>query len=159
MKGSGIKTCLENAAFNIDPTDVNEYPGFGYQLSGLNVTIVVAPDNAGNRVTELQVMDIDGTFSDVIEDQIYNVALPSFLAGSATKFQKEMRGVFDDSVLNHTVGEMKIYEALKVYIENNPPLAQEIDGRLRITSSGANITETCFLSSILSLILILLLKY
>ena len=147
---------------NIDPTYVNEYPGFGYPLSGLNVTIVVTPNNAGNRVTELQVMDIDGTFSDVIEDKIYNVALPSFLAGGGTKFQKEMRGVFDDSVLSHTVGEMMIYEALRVYIENNPPLAQEIDGRLWIISSessGANIKETCFLSNIFSLTLILLSKY
>ena len=135
MTGAGIKTCLENAAFNIDPTDVNEYPGFGYQLSGLNVTIVVAPDNAGNRVTELQAMDIDGTFSDVIEDKIYNVALPSFLVGSETKFQKQMRGIFDDSVLSHTVGEMMIYEALRVYIENNTPLAQTIDGRLQIITS------------------------
>ena len=39
MKGSGIITCLENVAFNIDPTDVDEYTGFGYQLSGLKVTI------------------------------------------------------------------------------------------------------------------------
>ena len=88
-------------------------------------------------------MDIDGNFSDIKYDQVYNVALPSFLAG--TNFQRQMRGVFDDSILSHTVGDVMIYEALKDYIKANTPLAQAVDGRLIITSttitSGTNVRQ------------------
>ena len=119
-------------------------PTTNYQLSGLNVTINVTPENKGSRVTELQVMDIDGNFSDIKYDQVYNVALPSFLAG--TNFQRQMRGVFDDSILSHTVGDVMIYEALKDYIKANTPLAQAVDGRLSITNttSGANVRQGLF---------------
>merc|ERR1711892_1373208 len=159
MNGAGIKQCIENAAFNIDPTNVNEYPGFGYQLSGLKVTIEVTPENKGSRVTELQVMDINGKFSDINYDQVYNVALPSFLAG--TNFQRQMRGVFDDSILSHTVGDVMIYEALKDYIKANTPLAQAIDGRLIITSttnttSGANVRQGLFGGLVLNFVIIML---
>ena len=132
MKGSGIRASLENAARDIDFEDLNKYPGFGYQLSGLRVTIIVTPDNAGDRVADLQVMDVNGVFGDIQDDEVYNVALPSFLAGGGSKFQKQMRGVFDDHILSHDVGDVMIYQALRTYIQDNTPLAQEIDGRLQV---------------------------
>jgi len=132
MKGSGIRASLENAARDIDFEDLNKYPGFGYQLSGLRVIIIVTPDNAGERVADLQVMDNNGVFTDIQDDAVYNVALPSFLAGGGSKFQKQMRGVFDDHILSHDVGDVMIYQALRTYIQENTPLAQEIDGRLQV---------------------------
>merc|ERR1712179_693607 len=141
MKGSGIRASIENAAAGIDSEDLNKYPGFGYQLSGLRVKIVVTPNNAGSRVADLQVEDINGVFAAIQDEEIYNVALPSFLAGGGTKFQKQMRGVFDDHILTHDVGEVMIYQALRTYIEDNTPLAQEVDGRLWVGQSN-NTTTT-----------------
>merc|ERR1712013_824494 len=100
--------------------------------SGLRVTIIVTPDNAGDRVADLQVMDVNGVFGDIQDDEVYNVALPSFLAGGGSKFQKQMRGVFDDHILSHDVGDVMIYQALRTYIQDNTPLAQKIDGRLQV---------------------------
>merc|ERR1711970_30710 len=135
MNGAGIRASLENAAAYVDFDYLNNYPGFGYQLSGLRVKIFVTPDNVGQRVTELQVMDINGEFEDINDDQIYNVALSSFLAGGGGdgRVSKQMRGVFDDNILSHEVGDVMIYEALRTYVEENSPLAQETDGRLQIT--------------------------
>ena len=78
---SGLKISLENAVSNIDVNDVEAYPGFGYQLTGLKVVFTILEDNVGDRVTELKVKQEDGTYSDVDSDKIYNIALTSFLTG------------------------------------------------------------------------------
>jgi len=134
MSGAGLKKSMENAAYNIDAHDVNKYPGFGYQLSGLRLTMEITSGNAGNRVTELKVANNDGSYSDIQEDHIYNVALPSFLTGRSARFQKQMRGVFEDQIISYQQGDVMIYEALRDYILKNSPLAQEVDGRINISS-------------------------
>ena len=76
MTGAGLKKSLENSAALISYENVYEYPGFGFQVSGLRFTINVLPDNHFSRITDLKIQNIDGSFSDVDLDKIYNVALP-----------------------------------------------------------------------------------
>jgi len=138
MTGKGLRDSIENAAARIDHVDVNQYPGFGYQLSGLKVRIEVSASNSGNRVTELQEVKEDGTLDDVEDEKVYNVALPSFLVGVFNKQQGQTRGTFDGSILNHTKGQVMIYEALRDYVEKNSPLEEEIDGRLTVVASNSS---------------------
>lgn len=140
MKGQGIKDALERASEGIDPENVNKYPGFGYQISGLRVVIEARADNVGSRVTSLKVEGEDGSYSDIDLEAEYNLALPSFLAGGGTKNQKQMRGIFDDNILTHDVGEVYIYEAMRDFVKQNTPLEREVDGRLVVT--GENTTDT-----------------
>jgi len=137
MTGKGLRDSIENAAARIDHVDVNQYPGFGYQLSGLKVRIEVSASNSGNRVTELQEVKEDGTLDEVEDEKVYNVALPSFLVGVFNKQQGQTRGTFDGSILTHTKGQVMIYEALRDYVEKNSPLEEEIDGRLTVVASNS----------------------
>merc|ERR1712059_62088 len=85
IRGSGIKNVLEKMCERIHPDDVHAYPGFNYQVAGLNFEVLVSNDNAGSRVHNLRVKGEDGNYSDIEEETIYNVALPSFLAGGYHK--------------------------------------------------------------------------
>ena len=76
MNGTGLKQSLENSAAQISYEDVYEYPGFGIQVSGLRFTINVLPDNQNSRITDLEVKNTNGSYSDVDLEQIYYIALP-----------------------------------------------------------------------------------
>lgn len=66
MTGQGIKSSLENAAAAIDADNIKYgYPGFGYQVAGLKMKIIVTKDNVGSRIADLQVLNADGTYSDI----------------------------------------------------------------------------------------------
>jgi len=137
MRGSGILKSLENAASSIDSEDVNKYPGFGYQISGLRIEIN-AKLEVGSRVTKALVEEWNGSeyvFSDIEPTKLYNMALPSFLAGGGTKNQKHMRGIFDGDIETHIVGDVMIYEAVRDYIKATAPLDRVVDGRLVVTAT------------------------
>ena len=70
MNGEGLRASLEAAAFSLVAGDPEAYPGFGYQLSGLRVTITVEEDNQGSRVTELLVKQEDGSYAEVEDDKV-----------------------------------------------------------------------------------------
>jgi len=136
MNGKGIRASIEAAAAGINPEDVNEYPGFGYQLCGLKVEIEAAKDNVNSRVVSLLVQEEDGNFVPIEEEKVYNVALPSFLAGGGTKKSRQIRGLFDEGILSHEVGTIMTYEALRNYVNATSPLARKVDGRLTVTGSS-----------------------
>ena len=70
MKGTGLRASIEAAASSLVAGDPEAYPGFGYQLSGLRVTITVEEDNQGSRVTELLVKQEDGSHVEVEDDKV-----------------------------------------------------------------------------------------
>ena len=131
MTGAGLKQSLENSAALISYEDVYEYPGFGFQVAGLRFTINVLPDNQNSRIADLRVLQLDGTFLDMDENQIYNIALPSFLAAGGEKDQKQVRGIFDDNIIEHVVGDTIIFEAAKEFIKKNSPIRQ-VGGHCRL---------------------------
>merc|ERR1711936_344763 len=139
MKGSGIRNVLEQACFKINPDDVNDYYGsFGYQVAGLRFKVVVTADNAGDRVKNLNVKNEDGNYGDIEDETIYNVALPSFLAGGfhQNKTQRQIRssGIFDSEILTHVPGDKTIYQAMRDWVKANSPIHQEVEGRFTVTS-------------------------
>jgi len=140
MKGRGIRNVLEKACYNINPEDVNEYYGsFSYQVAGLRFQVVVTADNAGDRVKNLNVKNEDGNYGDIDDEAIYNVALPSFLAGSfhqnqTTQRQIRSQGIFDEDILSHVPGDKTIYQAMRDWVRENSPIHQEVEGRFTITS-------------------------
>jgi len=159
MTGAGLKQSLENTAALMSYEDVYEYPGFGIQVSGLIFTIIVLPDNQNSRITDLRIKNIDGNYFDVDLEQIYNIALPSFLAGGGEKEQKHVRGFFDENILTHQVGDVLIFEAVRDYIRENQPINQGIEGRFTVTTtspSGATNIQQC---SLLFLVMSSLLSY
>merc|ERR1712055_29527 len=149
MRGGGIRNVLEKACENINSEDVNEYYGsFGYQVAGLRFQVVVTADNAGDRGKNLNVKNEDGNYGDIDDEAIYNVALPTFLAGnfhsSNNKTQRQVKsgGIFDEDILSHVVGDKTIYEAMRDWVRENSPIHQEVEGRFTITSierSGSNL--------------------
>merc|ERR1712130_535866 len=148
MKGSGIRNVLEKACYKINPDDVNDYFGsFGYQVAGLRFEVVVTADNAGDRVKNLNVKNEDGNYGDIDDEAIYNVALPTFLAGNfhsnnnknnKTQRQVKSGGIFDEDILTHVVGDKTIYEAMRDWVRENSPIHQEVEGRFTITSIDGN---------------------
>merc|ERR1712141_532602 len=142
MTGAGLKQSLENSAALVSYEDVYEYPGFGFQDAGLRFTINVLPDNQNSRITDLKVQNINGNYSDVDLDEIYNIALPSFLAGGGEKEQKQIRGIFDDNILTQTVGDVLIFESVRDYIKKNQPINQDIEGRFTVQTSSITTTTT-----------------
>ena len=70
MNGAGLRATIENAATSLVAGDPEAYPGFGYQLSGLMVTITVEEDNQGSRVTELLVKQEDGSYAEAEDDKV-----------------------------------------------------------------------------------------
>ena len=131
MTGAGLKQSLENSAALIVYPDVYGYPGFGFQVAGLRFTIDVKSDNINSRITNLKVLDQDNSFYDIDMEKIYNVALPSFLASGGEKEQHHTRGIFDDNIIDHTVGDTIIFEAVRDYIKQNSPINQ-----VRISSAS-----------------------
>ena len=71
------------------------------------------------------------------------MVLPSFLAGGGErKIQKEMRGIFDSNILNHTPGDRFIYDVVKEYFQKNTPISQRVEGRLNIVDQKPSSTTT-----------------
>jgi len=135
MTGAGLKQSLENSAALVSYEDVYEYPGFGFQVAGLRFTINVLPDNQNSRISDLKIKNINGSYFDVDLTQIYNVALPSFLAAGGEKEQHHLRGIFDDNILSHTVGEVLIFESVRDYIREKQSINQDIEGRFTVQAS------------------------
>ena len=48
----------------------------------------------------------------------------SFLAAGGEKEQQHVRGIFDENILNHTVGSVLIFESVRDYIRENQPINQ-----------------------------------
>ena len=136
MNGAGLKMSLENAAASINYTDLSEYPGFGFQVAGLRFTIIVEPHNQNSRIKDLEVLNVDGSYSDLNETAIYNVALPSFLAGGGEKNQRQTRGIFDDGIIDHTPGDTILFEAARNYIKDKSIIHQ-----VRIQSSRGSLIK------------------
>jgi len=143
MAGEGIKRSLEAAAASIDFNNPDGYPGFGFQVTGLRFNIMVGPDNVNNRITNLQVKSEDGGYSSIVYNQNYTVVLPSFLAGGGSrKNQKQMRGIFDNNILEHHQGDRFIFEVVRDYFKATSPVEQHIEGRFHVIVDGDATTST-----------------
>ena len=89
---------------------------------------------------------------------MYRVVLPSFLAGGGErKIQKEMRGIFDSNILNHTPGDRFIYDVVKEYFQKNTPIEQRVEGRLNIVDQKPSSVSPLVMSPILLVLVTILL--
>merc|ERR1711971_1127425 len=106
--------------------------------------------------------DVHGNYGDIDDEAIYNVALPSFLAGSfhqnnKTQRQVKSKGIFDDDILSHVPGDKTIYQAMRDWVKLNSPIHQEVEGRFTITSiDGYNNKQSGSDSRVPSILIVLL---
>ena len=99
-------------------------PAEFFQVGGARLSLVVREDNAGARLASVEVRQQDGSFSAVEEEEIYSVAITSFLTLPGKSpigelIQDQVRGPTD-------------YEVLVRYIQLHSPLYQTIEGRINI---------------------------
>ena len=132
LLGSELRKAIEVAASKLSYADHDKYPGFGLQLSGAQIDMVVTEENnAGNRIQSFKVKNTDGGFDDLKEDQPYTLAIGSFL-GPVGK-QKYLRGIFDEvEIIEYTPGVKTDYEAMAEWVETNSPINSKIEGRFSV---------------------------
>lgn len=99
-------------------------PAEFFQVSGARLNLVVTEENAGARLASVQVRREDGDYVALQEEEIYSVAITSFLTLPGKSpigplIQDQVRGPSD-------------YEALVKYIQLHSPLHQTIEGRINI---------------------------
>ena len=83
MTGEGLERALEEAAATLDYDNIESgYPGFGYQVAGLKFTVIVSENNAGSRIRDLEVKNVDGTYSDVDYKKVGFPVLDYFVSTS-----------------------------------------------------------------------------
>ena len=106
------------------PRWTNESGELCYQVGGARLSLVVREDNAGARLTSVEVRQEDGSYSALLEEELYSVAITSFLtlpgkSPIGAQIQDQARGPTD-------------YEVLVNYIQQHSPLYQTIQGRINI---------------------------
>jgi 5'-nucleotidase len=133
MPGRALRLALERAATKLDPADPTKYPGFGLQMAGLKVRITVSGANSGSRVQQILVKSVaDGEYEELVEEQMYRVAIGSFLAPAGR--QRSRRGIFDDlEGTTYTPGRVVDAAALQDWVAKMSPLSPQVEGRLTVT--------------------------
>jgi 2',3'-cyclic-nucleotide 2'-phosphodiesterase (5'-nucleotidase family) len=117
LSGEQIIAALENGV-----SQVEEVAGRFPQVAGLRFTW--NPDNpAGSRITGVEVKDGNG-YSPIEADATYRVAINNFLYQGGDGYT-----VFQEGTGYINAGFI-YYEILAEYIENNSPLAPQIEGRI-----------------------------
>ena len=123
VTGAAVLQVLEWNLAGLCPDQSCDPPEF-FQVAGARLSLVVREDNAGARLTRVQVRQEDGSFSDLVEEELYSVAITSFLtlpgkSPIGAEIQDQVRGPTD-------------YEVLVRYIEHHSPLHQTLEGRINI---------------------------
>lgn len=132
FSGEGFKEMMEEFVKEMDPAKPNQLPGLGMQMSGVRMEVTITPDNAGHRITKLQVLNIDGVWSDISPSSTYTVAMTSFLASGASDHWK----VIGQLQLEHKPSNRTESQVLRSFIKRHSPLKQEVEGRWRILYPG-----------------------
>lgn len=155
MSGQALRTALERAAARLDPANPAKYPGFGLQMSGLRVHLVVSATNNGSRVERVQVQTAANQYEDLVAAKRYRVAVGSFLAPGG--LQRYRRGIFDDlEGVTHTPGTVVDSDALASWVAAISPVNISVEGRLSITymsGNGSGVAVLCWLLVAVSIIL------
>lgn len=83
--------------------------------------------------------------------------LPSFLAGGGSrKNQKQMRGIFDQNILEHIPGDRFIYEVVRDYFKATSPVEQHVEGRFQVIIESTSRTSTFVISPALLFSIVML---
>ena len=123
VTGAAILEVLEWNLAGLCP-DQSCDPAEFFQVGGARLSLVVREDNAGARLTAVEVRQEDGSYSALLEEELYSVAITSFLtlpgkSPIGAQIQDQVRGPTD-------------YEVLVNYIQQHSPLYQTIQGRINI---------------------------
>merc|ERR1719193_2100177 len=128
MKGAEFKKALEKNAGHLEAGNPYKYPGFGLQVSGLEL-FIKASEKYGERIISMKLKDSQGVLEDLVPDKIYSVAIGSFLAPEGR--QKYERGIFDDiEIEEYLPGTITDYEVFKEWLIKNTPIDIVTEGRL-----------------------------
>jgi 5'-nucleotidase len=140
MPGRSLLSAVERAASRLDPQQPDKYPGFGLQVAGLRLEILVTSNNTDSRVNRIQVRvgNSEEDWEDLVPDKTYRVAVGSYLAPDGQ--QRYVRGIFDDlDGLEHYPGSTLDSDAMASWVKKQSPLNISVEGRISITySNGAH---------------------
>jgi len=134
FSGEGFKEMMEEFVRDIDPAKPNQLPGLGMQMSGVKMEVNITPVNAGERISKLQVLNVDGVWSDISHSSNYTVAMSSFLAMGGSEHWK----VIGRLQLKHIPSNRTDHQVLRSFIKRNSPLTQEVEGRWSVLYPGNN---------------------
>lgn len=123
LTGADILEVLEWNIAGLCPNMSCEAAEF-YQMSGMQVMMVISEDNQGQRVVRAEVRDQNGDYNPIDENKTYKVAITSFLtlpgkSPVADLMQDKRVGVTD-------------YDALVEYLNDVSPIKMKQQGRIRI---------------------------
>ena len=123
ITGASLLQVLEWNLAGLCPDQSCDPPEF-FQVGGARLDLVVREDNAGARLTRVEVRQQDGSYSALLEEELYSVAITSFLtlpgkSPIGALIQDQLRGPTD-------------YDVLVKYIQHHSPLYQTIQGRIHI---------------------------
>ena len=123
IRGSDLLYVLEWNVAGLCPEQTCETVEF-YQMSGLRVSFEVKRDNVGERVVLAEVREEDGTYSGLVEEQYYWVAIVSFLTLPG-------KSPIGDLLVESVVGDTD-YDVLVRYIKANSPIRESLEGRINV---------------------------
>ncbi|ROT60904.1 hypothetical protein C7M84_021432 [Penaeus vannamei] len=132
LKGRHVKEMFEYSVQNYDITGQNLFGGF-LQVSGF---VVVYDLNlpVGQRVVRLQARCVScrvPEMKDVKEDEVYQVAMPSYLANGGDGYEV----IRDNKVEHHLTGLLDT-DAFSQYIMLNTPIYQGLENRILYINSN-----------------------
>ncbi|XP_042861628.1 LOW QUALITY PROTEIN: 5'-nucleotidase-like [Penaeus japonicus] len=131
LRGQHVKEMFEYSVQNYDSTGQNLFGGF-LQVSGF---VVVYDLNlpVGQRVVRLQARCVScrvPEMQDVKADQIYQIAMPSYLANGGDGYEI----IRDNKVEHHLTGLLDT-DAFSQYIALNTPIYQGLENRILYINS------------------------
>ncbi|MBL0337704.1 MAG: 5'-nucleotidase C-terminal domain-containing protein [Rhodospirillaceae bacterium] len=127
LKGSDIRLALENGVSRAE-TNTNEGTGRFLQVSGLRYSWDPKKP-VGSRILDVQVRQVDGKFTPLQNNIVYQVTTNDFLRIGGDGFS-----VFKEKAINPSDNGMNLEDALVEYIEmlliDSPAIAPKTEGRI-----------------------------
>ncbi|MEL6404720.1 MAG: 5'-nucleotidase C-terminal domain-containing protein [Chloroflexota bacterium] len=123
LRGSDLLAALEHGVSLGGDSDVQGSGRF-LQVSGMRFTWnPTAP--VGSRVDSVDIMDADGDFAPLQPDTIYSIATNDFMRTGGDEFS-----VLESNAIDPFDNGALVRDVLTAYIEENSPIAPEIEGRI-----------------------------
>lgn len=127
LRGSTLKKAFEHSVHRY-----GQSTGEFLQVSGIQVTFDLSRP-AGMRVTSLSVLCTDcrvPVFEPVLQDQVYKVLLPSFLASGGDGFS-----MIRDERLKHNSGDLDV-SVVSEFMSKRRVVTTAVEGRIRLLNSA-----------------------
>lgn len=125
IKGEDLKTVLEENVYGLCPNQ-SCYSASLLQLSGLRVVYDIYDNNMGKRASKLEIPCGADSWCDLDMDEIYDVALPNFLADGGVRYLG-----LPDYIQDRETGPPD-YLVFEQYVREHSPIDIQIEGRIII---------------------------